>query len=43
LAVGAVRDWEQGLRRSDPAARVLLLVIDRAPDVVTRVLAEAAA
>jgi putative transcriptional regulator len=43
LAVGAVRDWEQGLRRPDPAARVLLLVIDKAPDVVTRVLAEAAA
>jgi putative transcriptional regulator len=42
LAVGAVRDWEQGLRRPDPAARVLLLVIDKAPDVVTRVLAEAA-
>jgi putative transcriptional regulator len=43
LAVAAVRDWEQGLRRPDPAARVLLLVIDRAPDVVTRVLAEAVA
>jgi putative transcriptional regulator len=24
LAVAAVRDWEQGLRRPDPAARVLL-------------------
>jgi DNA-binding transcriptional regulator YiaG len=27
LALAAVRDWEQGLRRPDPAARVLLMVI----------------
>jgi putative transcriptional regulator len=43
LAVSAVRDWEQGLCRPDPAARVVLLVIDKAPDVVTRVLQETAA
>ncbi len=41
LAVAAVRDWEQGLRRPDPAARVLLLVIARSPDVVAKTVAEA--
>ena len=34
----AVRDWEQGRRRPDPAARTLLLVIDRHPDVVDEAL-----
>ncbi len=34
LAVAAVRDWEQGLRRPDPAARVLLLVIACSPGIV---------
>jgi len=43
LAVGAIRDWEQGLRRPDPAARVLLMVIDRNPDVVAETVAEARA
>ena len=43
LAVAAVRDWEQGLRRPDPAARVLLLVIARSPDVVAEAVAEARA
>jgi putative transcriptional regulator len=43
LAVAAVRDWEQGLRRPDPAARVLLLVIDRSPDAVVDALKHAAA
>lgn len=43
LAVAAVRDWEQGLRRPDPAARVLLLVIGRSPDVVAATVAEARA
>jgi putative transcriptional regulator len=36
----AVRDWEQRRRRPDPAARVLLMVIDRHPDVVMDVLSE---
>jgi len=40
LAVTAVRDWEQGLRRPDPAARVLLMVISRSPDTVAEVVAE---
>lgn len=43
LAVAAVRDWEQGLRRPDPAARVLLMVIARSPDTVAEVVAEARA
>jgi putative transcriptional regulator len=43
LAVAAVRDWEQGLRRPDPAARVLLLVIARAPSVVADAVADARA
>ncbi len=38
-AVAAVRDWEQGLRRRDPAARVLLMVIGRNPDVVADAVA----
>lgn len=43
LAVAAVRDWEQGLRRPDIAARVLLLVIARHPDAVTDALEHASA
>ena len=43
LAVAAVRDWEQGLRRPDPAARVLLLVIARNPEMVAEAVAEARA
>ena len=39
LAVTAVRDWEQGLRRPDPAARVLLKVIERNPEVVAEAVA----
>jgi putative transcriptional regulator len=34
-----LRDWEQKRRRPDEAARVLLLVIDKEPDAVTRALA----
>ena len=43
LAVAAVRDWEQGLRRPDPAAGVLLLVIARTPEAVAEAVAEARA
>ncbi len=43
LAAAAVRDWEQGVRRPDPAARVLLLVIGRSPEVVAQAVAEARA
>ena len=38
----AVRDWEQGRRRPEQAARVLLMVIDEAPQTVERVLRKAA-
>lgn len=38
LKVGAIRDWEQGLRRPDPAARTLLRVIEREPEAVQRAL-----
>jgi putative transcriptional regulator len=36
---GAVREWEQGRRQPEAAARVLLLVIASRPDVVDEVLA----
>jgi len=39
LSVHALRNWEQGKRQPDPAARAYLKVIERAPDVVAKVLA----
>ena len=39
LDARAIQDWEQGRRAPDRAARVLLTVIDREPDAVTRALA----
>lgn len=39
LSVAAIRDWEQHRRTPDPAARTLLLVIDREPEAVARALA----
>lgn len=38
FASGTIRDWEQGRRRPDPAARMLLRVIEREPDAVMRAL-----
>lgn len=38
FSLAAVRDWEQSRRQPEQAARVLLMVIDRAPDVVVDVL-----
>lgn len=35
---GAVRDWEQRRRRPEASARVLLTVIDKAPEAVERAL-----
>jgi len=35
---GAVREWEQGRRQPEAAARVLLLVIASRPEVVDAVL-----
>lgn len=37
----AVRDWEQRRRRPEASARVLLTVIDREPEAVTRALSAA--
>ena len=39
----AVRDWEQGRRQPEQAARVLLLVIAHNPDAVDKALATVAA
>lgn len=38
--VAALRDWEQGRRWPDRAARVLLRVIEREPKAVARALAD---
>jgi putative transcriptional regulator len=38
LPLGTVRDWEQGAHRPDKAAQVLLTVIARDPDAVSRAL-----
>ena len=38
LPLGTVRDWEQGAHRPDKAAQVLLAVIAKDPDAVTRAL-----
>jgi len=40
FSTAAVRDWEQHRRQPEQAAKVLLLVIDRAPEVVNAALAE---
>jgi putative transcriptional regulator len=37
----SVREWEQGRRRPEAAARILLLVIASRPEVVDEVLAAA--
>jgi putative transcriptional regulator len=36
-----LRDWEQNRRHPDGAARVLLMVIDKEPNAVTRALTRA--
>ncbi|MEO8714320.1 MAG: type II toxin-antitoxin system MqsA family antitoxin [Acetobacteraceae bacterium] len=41
FSLSAVREWEQGRRRPEQAARTLLLVIARDPDVVVQALAAA--
>jgi putative transcriptional regulator len=38
IALGTLRDWEQGARRPDSAAKAYLRVIEEAPDVVRQVL-----
>ena len=39
LSVYALRNWEQGKRQPDPAARAYLKVIEKVPDIVAKVLA----
>ena len=39
LSLHTLRNWEQGKRTPDPAARAYLKVIEKAPEVVTEILA----
>ncbi len=39
FAVSVVRDWEQGRRRPERSARILLKIVEREPEAVTRALA----
>ena len=38
IPIGTLRDWEQGRRRPEGPARVLLLVIKEDPEAVSRAL-----
>ncbi len=40
LSLYAVRNWEQGKRQPDPAARAYLKLIEKAPDTVRSVLVD---
>lgn len=39
FALSAVRDWEQGRRRPERSARILLKIVQNDPDAVKRALA----
>lgn len=39
FALSAVRDWEQGRRTPERSARILLKVVDKEPEAVSRALA----
>lgn len=39
LSAATIRDWEQGRRYPDASARILLKVIDYAPETVARAVA----
>ena len=39
FALSAVRDWEQGRRRPERSARILLKIVEKEPEAVTRALA----
>ena len=43
IPVATIKDWEQGRRAPEGAARVLLMVIDHEPKAVERALKKAAA
>lgn len=38
FSLGAVKDWEQGRRKPEKSARILLAIIDKEPQVVERIL-----
>jgi putative transcriptional regulator len=40
FALSAVRDWEQGRRQLERSARILLKVVEKEPEAVTRALAK---
>jgi putative transcriptional regulator len=40
LSLYTLRNWEQGKRRPEPAARAYLKVIEKAPDIVRDILTE---
>lgn len=42
FTIGAVRDWEQNRRRPEASARILLLVVEKHPELVAEVLGAAA-
>lgn len=42
FSVGSVRNWEQGIRRPERAARLLLAVIEKDPGLVQQTLEELA-
>jgi putative transcriptional regulator len=39
FALSAVRDWEQGRRQPERSARILLKIVQKEPEAVTRALA----
>lgn len=40
IPAATVNNWEQGRRKPDPAGRLLLKVIDAAPEVVEKIAAQ---
>jgi putative transcriptional regulator len=42
FALSAVREWEQGRRQPDRSARILLKVVEKEPEAITRALAKSA-
>ena len=38
FALSAVRDWEQGRRKPERSARILLKIVEKEPQAVTRAL-----
>jgi putative transcriptional regulator len=40
FALSAVRDWEQGRRRPERSARILLKIVEKEPEAVSRALGQ---